>query len=1534
MKRLLQVLMAITLLLGFNSLRADFGPYDFTSTADSYTPLSSSATTLNLTQAEWISYSNATLPFSFTYNDVAYSDIIVTTYGYVIMGSTFTEMYDNFLNSSASNIVAPFATALQPNQNGSIKTELTGAAPNRVFTVQWEDFYHANNNSGNYQNINFQVKFYEGSNKIDYIYGGFSGITNDFNAAVQVGLRGTAVSDYVTKTVDNDWAFSTDGTDAGTTCTFDGSSYPQPGLKYSFTAPYSNQYRRNKAIQSNGYVVVGEPTISKVVMKVIVRTEGMNLPNATASSFTFSTAGTTNPAVDVSNAKLYFTGASAEFAATNQFGSTVASPNGNFVFLSSPIQLTDGNNYFWLTYDINTAIANEGHEIKAQCNSMVVANQSYPASPASQPGGLVVKSRLRGIYSIGTIPGADYNNLSTAFSDIKQLGMSDNVLFRVVSNISEPTSINILPCIEDGIGNYSLYVFPEGGDWTISTDESVAALVNILGAKNVTFDGQFYQGGIPGTVPGDGGNHLTLHCVAPSTGLCPVVAIGNGQNAAGDLVAASNITVKYCNIKAYSPATWNYVGININGAGATQSNLKILSNKIWNCYHGIQSVGSADHYSENIEIKNNIIGNVDVSQSFNFYGIYINYARNGIIDNNTILNSYIGSTDNYGISINNCSPVVGTRFEITNNIIKQLHGSDNKYGIYTTATNNPHISGNIIRDFSSASQLGQSTGIYVGNATFDDYALASAIENNRVISLEAGGYVVGCNIDNCLQAKVLANEISSLNSKNSYQAFGVIALGSDPDNSNITIANNVIYDLKSNLGSYTYIQNPWGIVLLGGSGFNIIHNSINIDSAFATTGGYSGGAMFIGTNDITKVLIMNNIFNCQIAGANNSTYDIATAYTGWPTGNLANTSNSNIYWTMQGNFSYIGSSSVDPRAYSTLLQWQTFTGQDAASLYANPVFGNRTHLIPQSSSPAFNAGTASIINTDFYGTQRNTTTPTIGAFEKPCQTLTIPANGAIEVNYTPTSFTWVSNADAASYKIQVSTDRFFETVISDQTVATNFTNVALQNSTEYFWRVCSFTALGVPVTYWSPASEFVTGGPIDPPTLVSPEDLSILNLSNVNLKWNSVFTAKTYDVQLSTSESFSTILFEKSGLTNISQFLPEVLSPEQNVYWRVRAVKPAYTSQWSAPRMFTTNNLYVIFESFDKATTIPQGWSAGQLSGNSYWTIASTFIRPTAYPHSESNVAEFAVTNSAGSIFTGEGILVSPCVDFRNRGTNDVPVSFWMYRDLAFAELVQERVEVYVNTTSDLSGSPVLLGSVARSRDGEPALPPYEGNNWYQYTYNVPAEFNGSSNYIIFKGINEAGDNIYIDDVSITAYPLSNSYISSITTQPQSTEYTSYSKNKQILGIQINTAGQLNLKSATSFVFNTNGSTAPLTDIKSARLYYTGTNPEFAATNKFGSTFIAPNGEFTINGDQLLAAGTNYFWLCYDIYAQAIPSNVVDGEFVSVVYDGQRETPLNSGTDSRFTLRQIMIFDVIQKNIVGSQPYASNKKIRYRNRWK
>ncbi len=107
------------------------------------------------------------------------------------------------------------------------------------------------------------------------------------------------------------------------------------------------------------------------------------------------------------------------------------------------------------------------------------------------------------------------------------------------------------------------------------------------------------------------------------------------------------------------------------------------------------------------------------------------------------------------------------------------------------------------------------------------------------------------------------------------------------------------------------------------------------------------------------------------------------------------------------------------------------------------------------------------------------------------------------------------------------------------------------------------------------------------------------------------------------------------------------------------------------------------------------------------------------------------------------------------------------------------------------------------------------------------------------------------------------------------------SVNNIIIKVQIVTTGSTAPLSATSFTFNTSGSTS-VGDISNAKVWFTGLYSVYNSSQQFGSVVNNPNGSFSVSGNQVLQSGTNYFWLTYDVPLSAETGNHLDAECNSV----------------------------------------------------
>ncbi len=149
-------------------------------------------------------------------------------------------------------------------------------------------------------------------------------------------------------------------------------------------------------------------------------------------------------------------------------------------------------------------------------------------------------------------------------------------------------------------------------------------------------------------------------------------------------------------------------------------------------------------------------------------------------------------------------------------------------------------------------------------------------------------------------------------------------------------------------------------------------------------------------------------------------------------------------------------------------------------------------------------------------------------------------------------------------------------------------------------------------------------------------------------------------------------------------------------------------------------------------------------------------------------------------------------------------------------------------------------------------------------------------------------------------------YVSSTTTQSIGVEV---GTNQQVIGIQVEMLGEILPVNVTKFTLNAQNSDN-IDDFENAKIFSTGSNPEFLTDTQFGTTYASPNtGSYEITGDIEMVTGINYFWLTYDIKPGATLGNFVDAECVSIVIDGNTETPNPTAPNGK---TQIGVFQTIE----------------------
>jgi len=198
-----------------------------------------------------------------------------------------------------------------------------------------------------------------------------------------------------------------------------------------------------------------------------------------------------------------------------------------------------------------------------------------------------------------------------------------------------------------------------------------------------------------------------------------------------------------------------------------------------------------------------------------------------------------------------------------------------------------------------------------------------------------------------------------------------------------------------------------------------------------------------------------------------------------------------------------------------------------------------------------------------------------------------------------------------------------------------------------------------------------------------------------------------------------------------------------------------------------------------------------------------------------------------------------------------------------------------------------------------------KGNNdWVPYNTGLPNVKIGEIEIFYAPNPGESrlraasyGRGLWETPIEYTATPMV--YISATTTQKNTSSVAPDQINQEIIKVEVFTNGNLSPFSASSFTFNTDGSTAPATDITNAKLFFTGTTNAFSTATPFGATVSSPDGSFTFEGSQLLGDGKNNFWLTYDIPADAVIGHVLDAQCTALVVESPRTPAVTDPAGSR-----------------------------------
>lgn len=195
MKNVFLLTMSILLsLVGFSQV----SNYSYSATTSTWVTNVSPTTLIGNGQDNAIS-SKTAIGFNFTYDNITYTKYRVSSNGFLTFDTlnVSTQATNNLNTSTERVILAVLWDDNRTGSSGNVNYKLTGTSPNRVLTIEWYRLRWINtNNSGG--NISCQIKLYETTNIIEYIYDrSTASFSLDNNPTSSIGLGGSTSGDFL-----------------------------------------------------------------------------------------------------------------------------------------------------------------------------------------------------------------------------------------------------------------------------------------------------------------------------------------------------------------------------------------------------------------------------------------------------------------------------------------------------------------------------------------------------------------------------------------------------------------------------------------------------------------------------------------------------------------------------------------------------------------------------------------------------------------------------------------------------------------------------------------------------------------------------------------------------------------------------------------------------------------------------------------------------------------------------------------------------------------------------------------------------------------------------------------------------------------------------------------------------------------------------------------------------------------------------------------------------------------------------------------
>ncbi len=296
MKKITQLFVIMfILLMGYDGI-SQVASYTFSEQAGTFTPNPSSATIVSSVQTASGMSKSIPIGFNFVLGSKSYSNFKMSSKGYITFDTSVTSVNSSNNLSSANTsttVYRPMIAPLWDDLSGALgiaSYHLSGTAPNRVLTVEWLEWQWNNSSSGTTPTISFQVKLYETTNVIDFVYRQEAGTVSSGSASIGINDPvGSGAGSYL-----NLNSNLTPPTVTSTTSVTNINTKPATGQVFRFTPPaclYTGTISVSGITLNSATVNLSKPF--NVPVDVYISNNG-TVPSSTTTPNTTIPAGSTS----------------------------------------------------------------------------------------------------------------------------------------------------------------------------------------------------------------------------------------------------------------------------------------------------------------------------------------------------------------------------------------------------------------------------------------------------------------------------------------------------------------------------------------------------------------------------------------------------------------------------------------------------------------------------------------------------------------------------------------------------------------------------------------------------------------------------------------------------------------------------------------------------------------------------------------------------------------------------------------------------------------------------------------------------------------------------------------------------------------------------------------------------------------------------------------------------------------------------------------------------------------------------------------